>query len=89
MISVDFKRQIEGYGLTTANILYRLPDHPALLQTYVWQNYDLAPVFPELHKFLDFWARELEGPLHSVKVAHRRLISASEVRTIATEFQLN
>lgn len=89
MVAVDFKRQLAGYGLTTANILYRLPDHPNLLQTFVWQNYDLAPVFPELHKFLDFWARELEGPLHSVKVAHQRLISPSEVRLIATEFALN
>lgn len=89
MASVDFKRQLQGYGLTTANILYRMPDHPRFLQTYVWQNYDLAPLFPELRRFLDFWSRELEGPLHSVKVAHRRLISASDVRTIATEFQLN
>ena len=89
MVAVDFKRQLAGYGLTTANILYRLPDHPNLLQTYVWQNYDLAPVFPELHKFLEFWKRELEGPLHSVKVAHRRLVSPSEVRMIATEFQLH
>jgi len=89
MVAVDFKRQLEGYGLTTANILYRLPDHPVLLQAYVWQNYDIAPEFPELRKFLDFWSRELEGPLHSVKVAHRQLVSASEVRTIATEFHLN
>jgi uncharacterized protein Usg len=89
MIAVDFKRQLEGYGLTTANILYRLPDHPGLLQTYVWQSYDLAPVFPELRRFLDFWTRELEGPLHSVKVAHRRLISATEVRTVTAEFGLN
>jgi len=89
MASVDFTRQLQGYGLTTANILYRMPDHPRFLQTYVWQNYDLAPLFPELRRFLDFWSRELEGPLHSVKVAHRRLISATDVRTVATEFQIN
>jgi uncharacterized protein Usg len=89
MVAVDFKRQLQGYGLTTANILYRMPDHPRFLQTYVWQNYDLAPLFPELRRFLDFWSRELEGPLHSVKVAHRRLVSAADVRTISTEFQLN
>jgi uncharacterized protein Usg len=89
MGTIAFRRQLEGYGLTTANILYRLPDHPDFLQTYVWQNYDLAPVFPELRKFLDFWARELEGPLHSVEVAHKRVISPREVRTIATEFWLN
>ena len=31
MVSQDFRRQLEGYGLTTANILYRRPDHPWLL----------------------------------------------------------
>ena len=82
-------RQLQGYGLTTAHILYRLPDHPALLQTYVWQEYDLAPEFPELNRFLDFWKREIEGPLHSVKVAHRGVISAAEMRIASSEFALN
>jgi uncharacterized protein Usg len=85
----DMRRQLEGYGLTTANILYRMPDHHTLLQTYVWQAYDLAPEFPELIRFLDFWREKLDGPLHSVTVAHRRLISPSEVRTITTELRLN
>ncbi len=46
MSVVEFRKQLEGYGLTTANILYRMPDHPSVLQTYVWQAYDLAPRFP-------------------------------------------
>ena len=58
MVSSNFRRQIEGYGLTTANILYRLPDYRGVLQQYIWQEYDLAPRFPELNKFLDFWGRE-------------------------------
>ncbi|SFZ86243.1 Usg protein (tryptophan operon, function unknown) [Devosia enhydra] len=78
----DFIRQLKGYGLTTAEIHYRLPDTPSLLQTYLWQNYDMAPDFPVLKKFLDFWARELEGPLHSVRVAHQRLIRPSEYRAV-------
>ncbi|MBZ9937545.1 usg protein [Mesorhizobium sp. BR1-1-16] len=82
-------RQLQGYGLTTARILYRLPDHPALLQTYVWQDYDLAPEFPELNRFLDFWKREIEGPLHSVKVAHHGVISAAEMRIASSEYALN
>lgn len=79
MASQDFVRQLAGYGLTTATILYRMPDHPSFLQSYIWQEYDLAPRFPELHKFLDFWRRELEGPLHSVRVAHTRLIRPAEI----------
>ena len=89
MISEDFRRQLEGYGLTTARILYRMPDHPHFLQTYVWQEYDMFPKFPVLTKFLDFWRRELDGPLHSVAVAHARLIRPSEFRALAGEFRLH
>ena len=85
----EFRRQLEGYGLTTAEILYRLPDHPAVIQTFVWQDYDLFPRFPVLTRFLDFWRRELEGPLYSVRVAHQRLIRPSEVRAVGGEFRLN
>ncbi len=67
-----------GYGLTTANIIYRLPDHPALLQNFIWQTYDIHPQFPELRKFLDFWSRQLDGPIHSVVVAHQDLIRPAE-----------
>ena len=75
-VSEDFVRQLQGFCLTTAEILYRLPDHLSLLQTYVWQDYDLAPEFPALHKFLDFWSNSLDGPLHSVRVAHVRLVGS-------------
>jgi len=89
MISEDFRKQWEGYGLTTAHILYRLPDHPTFLQSYVWQEFDLFPKFPMLMKFLNFWRRELEGPLFSVTVAHARLIKPSEFRSVSGEFYLN
>ena len=59
--SDDFRKQVLGYGLTTAQILYRMPDHPSLLQTYVWQNYDLFPKFPALKDFLAFWQEKLDG----------------------------
>lgn len=88
MVSNAFIRQLEGYGLTTATILYRLPDHPSLLQTYIWQEYDLAPRFPVLGGFLAFWKRELEGALHSVTVAHARLIRPAVIRN-ATEMSLH
>jgi uncharacterized protein Usg len=89
MVSADFRRQIEGYGLTTANIIYRLPDHPALVQSYIWQEYDLHPHFPELRKFLDFWVRQIEGMLHSVTVAHSGLIKPAELKIARGEWSLN
>jgi uncharacterized protein Usg len=89
MVSKDFIRQLEGYGLTTARILYRMPDHPSLLQTYVWQDYDMAPNFPVLNRFLSFWRDKLDGPLHSVSVAHSRLVRPAELRLASGEFRLH
>ncbi len=89
MPGLDLDRKWDAYGLTTAQILYAMPDHPSLLQTYIWQQYDLAPEFPVLRRFLAFWERELEGPLHSVTVAHKRLIRTGEYRAVATEFRLH
>jgi uncharacterized protein Usg len=88
-VSEDFRKQVLGYGLTTAEILYRMPDHPSLLQTYVWQNYDLCPKFPELFKFLAFWQQQLEGPLYAVKVAHSKLIKPAELRAVDGVFRLH
>ena len=88
-VSEDFRKQVEGFGLTTAHILYRRPDHRWLLQSYVWQAYDLFPQFPELQKFLEFWREKLEGPLHSVQVAHCKLIKPAEMKTIDGEFRLH
>jgi uncharacterized protein Usg len=81
--------QLKDYRLTTAEILYHLPDHPSLLQTFLWQEYDLSPEFPELHRFLKFWTREIEGKLHSVRVGSKKLITPEDVRFCRLEYLIN
>jgi uncharacterized protein Usg len=85
----DFRAQLAGYSLTTAEILYRLPDHPSLLQSYIWQEYDIHPSFPRLQDFLQFWTRNLEGKLYRVTVAHRKLIGPTELRLLAADYKLH
>lgn len=82
-MTTALERQLQGYRLTTAEITYRLPDHPVLLQKYIWQDLDLAPRFPVLRRFLDFWEANLDGKLHSVRVASRMLIAPARLRTVA------
>jgi len=71
----DFERMLQDYRLTTAEILYHMPDHPTLLQSFVWQELDIAPRFPVLNKFLSFWETSIEGKLHSVKIASAKLVT--------------
>ncbi|NBX03578.1 MAG: Usg family protein [Alphaproteobacteria bacterium] len=75
----DLNKMLYDYRLTTAEILYHLPDYPAILQSFVWQEVDLPPEFPVLTRFLHFWEKELDGKLHSVKVASRELIVPAQL----------
>ncbi|EGF93484.1 protein usg [Asticcacaulis biprosthecium C19] len=88
-VSPEFRLQMQGYGLTTAHILYHMPDFRSVLQTFVWQDYDIAPDFPHMRKFLDFWEQNLDGPLHSVRYNHQRLIRPGEWRAVDGEFTLH
>jgi uncharacterized protein Usg len=84
-----FLSQVRGYSLTTAEILYRMPDHPGLLQSYLWQDYDMAPRFPRLEAFLRYWRDHLDGPLFRVTVSHKKLVSPAEFTMVDGTFVLH
>jgi uncharacterized protein Usg len=86
---MSLAKQLQDYRLTTAEILYHLPDHPEILQTYVWQDLDIAPRYPVLRKFLDFWHRELDGRLHSVRVGSASLIQPAQLRMPGAVLQMH
>jgi len=77
---------LKGYGLTTAQMYYRMPDFQNVLNTFLWQGYDLAPDYPKLFKFIEFWQAEIDGPLHSVSFTHRKMIAPGEWRNVVGEF---
>lgn len=85
----DFTRMLAGYSLTTAEIIYRMPDYPALMQSYIWQDYDLHPRYPKLKSFLDFWSHNLDGKLHKVLVAHTGLVKPCELKLVGAEYRLH
>ena len=81
------KPTLRDYRLTTAEIIYRLPDHPDLLQSFIWQKLDVAPDYPELQRFLEFWSRNLDGKLHSVRVGQARPSARSRFSHVKTSLQ--
>lgn len=81
MGSNDLSLQLQGWRLTTVDVLYYMPDHPTLLQTFVWQTLDLAPKYPRIHQFLDFWRREIDAVIHSVQLASGEMIAPGRVKT--------
>jgi len=89
VVSSDFIRQLEGYSLATVEIHYYMPDHPSLLQLFLWQQYDVAPRFPVLNRFLDYWRREIDAAIHSVRIAHQQLLGPTEWRAVDGVITIN
>ncbi len=89
MAKSETELMLKGYGLTTAELFYRMPDYLNVLNSFIWQDYDLAPEHPKLFKFIEFWRKEIEGPLHSVRFSHRRMISSGSWRNVTREFMLH
>lgn len=80
---------LNGYGLTTAEMYYHMPDHRRVLNTFVWQDYDLAPDHPKLFEFIEYWQDTLDGPLHSVRFVHRKMLAPGEWRNVVGELLLH
>lgn len=85
----ELELRLLGYRMATIDVLYHMPDHPSLLQNFIWQTLDLAPKFPRLNQFLEFWTHNIEGDLHKVTVATRQMISPQEMHCIDGEFRLH
>lgn len=89
MQASETELMLRGYGMTTAEIYYRMPDYRSVINSFVWQHMDLAPDYPELFRFIEFWQGNIDGPLHSVRFTHRKLIGPGEWRNVVGEFRLH
>lgn len=77
----QFQDLLQGKRLVTVEIIYHLPDFPELLQSFIWQDYDLPPHFPKLQDFLHFWDFSIEGRLHSVRIGYAGALKTPVIRT--------
>ena len=89
IVSQDFEAQLYGKRLTTTEVLYYIPDHPKLLQSFMWQTLDVAPDFPRIHRFLDFWRREIDAVIHSVAISACQEITGGRSRSVRFLGNLN
>jgi uncharacterized protein Usg len=94
MNTQDLVRQLSGWRQTTAEILYRMPDHPTLVQTFVWQDMDrwhadARLTYPRLRQFCDWWNKNLDGPIVQVRVGATQVITAGDLRHVGAELRLH
>ena len=85
----EFGEKLSGARLVTAEVLYWMPDHPRLLQSFLWQTLDLAPRYPRLVRFLDHWRREVDAAIHSVMISQGGDLGPPKLVSAEAMFRLN
>lgn len=54
--------------LVTVDVFYYIPDHPLLLQEFLWQTNDEWPSIPRVHRFLNYWHYNIDATINEVFV---------------------
>ena len=85
----EFELRIQGYHMTMAEVVYHLPDHPHILQSFIWQTLDKAPKFPRIQRFLGYWVMNIDGVLHSVRLSHAELVQPQEIFFAKAHYKLH
>ena len=56
-------------SLVTVDILFWMAEYDNILQEFVWQTKDVVPEIPRVHKFLDYWHKNIDAVISEIKVA--------------------
>lgn len=79
----EFEKMIrQDHRLVTVDILYWMPDHQNILQEFWWQTMDNVPKLPRIHRFLDYWQKNIDAKINEIKVAHCDPLSPTEYRSV-------
>ena len=89
VLTGDFEAQLRGKRLTTAEVLFYMPDHPALLQSFLWQTLDEAPDYPRIQRFLNYWREQIDAVIHSVQISSAQQIGPARLRPVRWEAKLH
>lgn len=63
----EFEKMFQqDYRIVTVNVLFYLPDYASIVQEFLWQTLDRRPQYPRIHRFLDFWRRDIDAVIKEI-----------------------
>ena len=77
---------LHKWTVATVQVVYYIPDYLHIVNEFVWQTEDQIPEFPRITKFLNYWDKNIDGPIKEVYIYDQ---GQSEVRVVDRKFKLN
>ena len=67
-------------------VVYYMPDYLNLVNEFIWQTRDQLPDYPRIGRFLEYWDKNIDGPIKEVYIHDQE---DSKIRIVDRTFKYN
>ena len=77
---------LHKWTVATVQVVYYIPDYLNIVQEFMWQTEDQLPEYPRITKFLNYWDKNIDGPIKEVYIYDQ---GQSNIRRVDRRLKLN
>jgi uncharacterized protein Usg len=77
---------LHKWTVATVQVVYYIPDYLHVVNEFMWQTEDQIPNYPRITKFLDYWDKNIDGPIKEVYIYDQ---GQSNIRKVDRRFKMN
>ena len=77
---------IKKWTVASVQVVYYIPDYLHIVNEFVWQTDDQIPDYPRIERFLEYWDKNIDGPIKEVYIYDHGI---SKVRHVDRRFKIN
>ena len=79
----------KNWTLATVHVVYYIPDYLHIVNEFSWQTEDTRTDYPRIKRFLDYWDKNIAGPIKDVYIIDHDDVNPQEVRHLDRTYMLN
>ena len=77
---------LHKWTVATVQVVYYIPDYLNIVQEFILQTEDQIPEYPRITKFLNYWDKNIDGPIKEVYIYDQ---GQSNIRRVDRRFKIN
>ena len=77
---------LKKWTVASVQVVYYIPDYMNLVDEFIWQTEDQLPEYPRITRFLDYWDKNIDGPIKEVYIYDHE---EAKVKHVDRKYKIN
>ena len=77
---------LRKWTVASVQVVYYIPDYMNLVNEFILQTEDQHPEYPRITRFLDYWDKNIDGPIKEVYIYDHE---EAKVRHVDRKYKIN